>query len=294
MKPNRTLCLQHLSILLLFILSCASGHMEVISDDTPPVRSIQNLEARLSHIVDSSGRLSIRSIGRVEYDSFSAPVRLVTFTPREPLFYHVLVVGGIHGNEPAGVEAVLDLIQTVAGSPGKYNSMAFDFIPCVNPWGWAHDIRFNQNGRDINRDFASFKSREAAIIRDFVEGKTYDLILDHHEDPSAGGFYLYQYDKPDTILSRAVIENVRQAGFPIEQDVNMVVLKTDDGLINAPGWGLCYMKLTRQLSMTNYFRLNTGDTVYTIETPTRLEPEKRLAMHRIAQFLFIDDLLKRK
>jgi len=279
-------------VILASFLSCASGHQDVFPIDTPQIRSIQTLNGRLNKIALSSPHISLKSIGQVTYENFTAPVQMITVLPKEKPVYHVLVVGGIHGNEPAGVEAVMDLIETVSKHPYTYKDISFDFIPCINPWGWSHDIRFNMNGRDINRDFASFKSQEATIIRDIVKNTTYDLILDHHEDPNGKGFYLYQYDTPDQTLSRTVIENVKEAGYPIEKDVNMILLKTDNGLIDAPRWGLWYMKLTRQLSMTNYFRLYNSEHVYTIETPTRMKPEERLEMHRIAQRVIINDFLK--
>lgn len=227
MKRSRIhLWIQYISILMLvLLLSCASGHEDALLQDTPQVRPIQEINDRLSKIVLSFPNLSIKTIGQITYGSFCASVQVVTLTPGEKPLYHILVVDGIHGNEPTGVEAVIDLIETVVKKPPKYRGVVFDFIPCVNPWGWAHDIRFNKNGRDINRDFASFKSQEAAIIRDFVKGKSYDLILDHHEDPKAKGFYLYQYDTPGQSLSRDVIKNVREAGYPIEQDINMILLK---------------------------------------------------------------------
>lgn len=46
--------------------------------------------------------------------------------------------------------------------------------------------------------------------------------------------------------------------------------------------------------MINYFRLYISDHVYTIETPAVLKPEERLDMHRIAQRVLIDDLIKSK
>lgn len=35
----------------------------------------------------------------------------------------------------------------------------------------------------------------------------------------------------------------------------MIILRTDDGVIDAPMWGLRYMRLTDQLSVTNFLRL---------------------------------------
>ena len=66
------------------------------------------------------------------------------------------------------------------------------------------------------------------------------------------------------------------------QDVRMVVLRTRDGLIDAPRWGLLYMRLTGQLSITNYLRLENSGEVYTIETPMHLPMKDRVRIHRRA------------
>jgi hypothetical protein len=138
-----------------------------------------------------------------------------------------------------------------------------------------------------HRDFSAFETQEARILRDLFASQEYALVIDHHEDPGAGGFYLYQYAKRDTSISREVIRQIRSLGYPIEQDVRMVILRTRDGLIDAPRWGLKYMRLTGQLSLTNYLRLEHSREVYTIETPTHLSMEDRLRMHgRAFQIIF--------
>jgi hypothetical protein len=62
----------------------------------------------------------------------------------------------------------------------------------------------------------------------------------------------------------------------------MVILKTDDGLIDASLWSLWYMQVTRQLSCPSYFRLENESTAFTIETPKSLAFDGRVNMHRIA------------
>ncbi|MBM3149284.1 MAG: M14 family metallocarboxypeptidase, partial [Chloroflexi bacterium] len=224
-----------LGILLLVSLSCASGHEVGFPENLPVARDISSLESRLSSAVSSCDRLSMKTIGQISYGAYQSPVWVVSFSPAV-IKRKVLLSGGIHGNEPAGVEAMVQMVEMLAKDPEKYGNIAFDIIPVVNPWGWSHDIRFNQEGCDVNRDFATFKCQESAVIRDFVNGKRYTLIIDSHEDPDAKGFYMYQYANPDTWLSRKVINTVRNQGYPVEQDVNMIILRTEDGLINAPLW----------------------------------------------------------
>ena len=72
----------------------------------------------------------------------------------------------------------------------------------------------------------------------------------------------------------------------------MVLLKTQNGIIDAPMWGLKYMQLTGQLSIANYFRLYHSPYVYTVETPTSLALEDRLVMQRTAVDMLIDSCTK--
>lgn len=275
---------------MIFCLACASGHREPFPETQPIIRDLSLIESRLKKTVAYDVRFTMTVIGEVDYGVYKAPVWAISFVTRPEPKYRVFMCGGIHGNEPAGVEILVRTIESMATNILRYESIYFDIIPLINPWGWSHDVRFNRDGIDVNRDFASFKSQEAKIVREFLKGKRYDLIIDHHEDPNASGFYIYQYGNPDTLLSRRVIEVVRGLGYPIEQDVKMVILRTKDGLINAPLWGLWYMKLTKQLSMANYCRLNNSRKVYTVETPTSLALEDRVAIHGRVSSILLNSL----
>ena len=268
----------------------ATGHREPFPETQPVVRDISLLEDRITNAVAISEQLTLTTIGEVVYEEYRAPVWAVSFTPSEEPKYEVLLTGGVHGDEPAGVEIMLQTIETLAENPGEYENVYFEIVPIVNPWGWSHDIRFDRDGRDVNRDFASFTSQEAVIIREFTAGKEYDLIVDHHECDDSTGFFMYQLANPSQSVSRNVIKAVRDEGYPIEQDVRMITLKTEDGLIDAPMWTLRLVRLVDRLSMTNYFRLNNNDMVYLIETPTSLSWESRLTMHKIALDTFLNSL----
>ena len=265
----------------LLFTACASGHREPFTGEVPRSRNLGELEARLRAAVSASDALSLFEAGRVSYEGFEAPLWLVRFRPPQ-VQRTVLVTGGVHGNEPAGTAWVLQLISDLAAEPQAWGAESFDLIPLVNPWGWSHDQRYNRDGRDINRDFASFATQEARILRELWSSRRYDLVIDHHEDPAASGAYLYQYAMRDTTSSRQALEAIRSLGYPLEQEVRMVILRTKDGLIDAPRWGLSYMRATRQLSLTNYLRLGHSQRVYTVETPVHLPAEDRLRIHRTA------------
>jgi hypothetical protein len=245
------------------------------------VRDLAGFEAALKQAVQDRPAATVAEAGRVTAAGIDAPIFLVRIE-REGAARRVLVCAGIHGNEPAGTAWALGLAAGLAADPALYPGISFDIIPLLNPWGWSRDVRYDRGGRDPNRDFATFDTEAARAVRELARRTRYDLVLDHHEDPDAKGFYVYQYADPDTRPTRELIAKVRALGFPIEQEVTMVILRTKDGLIQAPRWGLWYMRAGRRLSMTNWLRLEGVPKVYTVETPMRLAFEDRVLLHRTA------------
>ena len=91
-------------------------------------------------------------------------------------------------------------------------------------------------------------------------------------------------------MPERVVEKIRQMGYPIEQDIHMITLKTDNGIIDAPMWGLWYMRLTRQLSIANFYRFNNSKEVFTLETPTTLPVKDRILMQTTAVRVLMDEI----
>lgn len=60
---------------------------------------------------------------------------------------HVLVVGDVHGNEPAG-EAIVARLRRA-----RLSGVAFWLVRTANPDGRAHDTRQDARGVDLNRNF---------------------------------------------------------------------------------------------------------------------------------------------
>ena len=277
-------------VIVLCMSACASGGTKPYTTDPPVARDIDALYARWEKAVAPQSFIKVQDLGEVVYGSFKAPVKLYSIFNRAGSRYKVFLSGGIHGNEPAGTETLARFIESLSRDPSLYGNVSFEIVPVTNPWGWAHDVRYNRDGIDVNRDLAPQRSQEARIIAGYLKENRYDLMIDDHEDPSASGFYMYQYAMPSQALSRKAIAAVRAGGLPIEQNVNMVILKTDDGMIDAPMWGLWYMRATGQIGVPNYSRLYNCDNVYTVETATSLDYENRLSAHQKARQVILDDL----
>jgi len=282
-------------ILLAFVLfSCATRHHEPFTVKPPEQRNLSTYENRLKKAVAASTHLTMKKIGQVDYPDFQAAVWRINFQAVQSPQYRVLLSAAIHGNEPASAEMAARFVEDLSDSPEKYKNTAIDIVPIVNPWGWVHDIRYNQAGIDINRDFADFNAREANIIKQLLQDTPYDLMVDLHEDPRARGFYIYQYGLDDKSGCEKVVATIEDMGYPVEQDIRMVILKTENGIIDAPMWGLWYMRLTGQLSIANYYRLNSSRFVYTVETPTELLWEDRLKMQKTAVTMLLEQFTDNK
>ena len=93
----------------------------------------------------------------------------------------------------------------------------------------------------------------------------------------------------DKVFSTKIVDTIQKMKYPIEQNANMVILKTENGIIDAPMLDLWYMKLTGQLSVSNYYRLNNSRHVFTIETPTRLSFEDRRLIQQTVIDTFINE-----
>lgn len=65
---------------------------------------------------------------------------------------NILIIGGVHGYEPSGVEAAIRFVQKEA--PSLINKFNFVVYPCISPWAYEHDQRWNAQAQDPNRLFA--------------------------------------------------------------------------------------------------------------------------------------------
>jgi hypothetical protein len=272
-------------------LSCARGHREPFTRAAPAVRDLAAFETDLRAAAAGGAGVSVTEAGIVSWEGFEYPIWVV-HVDRPGAAKRALVVAGIHGNEPAGAGWTVELVRLLANDPSAFPEVSFDIVPLLNPWGWSRDVRYDFDGRDINRDFTRFASQEARVFRDLVTGRRYNFAIDHHEDRFASGFYVYQYADRDTGPARRLIDRVRSLGFPIEQDASFVILRTRDGLIRASRWGLWYMKASGKLSLTNWLRLEGTPKVFTVETPAVLPMTDRIGLHRAAFTSLAVDVLQ--
>ncbi len=101
----------------------------------------------------------------------------------------VYLSAGIHGDEPAGPLALLELMRDGFFRPG----VEWALCPALNPSGLACGRRENAAGIDMNRDYWLRHSSEVAAHAAWLElNPTPALFLSLHEDWETADFYLYE------------------------------------------------------------------------------------------------------
>ncbi len=77
----------------------------------------------------------------------------------------LLLIGGVHGDEPEGVELAQQTLRWLQSEPNTLQT-PWALIPCLNPDGVALRQRMNANAVDLNRNYPSADwSPEAAKAR---------------------------------------------------------------------------------------------------------------------------------
>ncbi len=201
-----------------------------MSLDTTPPRRYANVVARIKAL--EAARCEI--VG----DATGHPMWSLTFGNAGDDRIEVLLTGGVHGDEPAGVEAVLQFLE---GFGAQYlDRFSFFVIPCVNPSGYEAGTRDNSARQDINRSMSDNGVIEAATLRRMSRDRHYDIFFDLHEDYEATGFYMYESQRDDHLVGSQIIEAVKRIG-PIDSDENTdagLDMPISEGLFGInPKWG---------------------------------------------------------
>jgi protein MpaA len=196
---------------------------------------------------------------------------------------NLYISSGIHGDEPSGPLAILQLLEENQWPGG----IQIWLSPCLNPNGFKLNTRENENGVDLNRDYRSRRTPEVrAHIAWLDRQPKFNLSIALHEDWEANGFYVYEvnpHNRPS--LAESIIEAVREL-CPIEHAELVDNWECKAGIIrpqikpeDRPQWAEAV-----------YLIVNKTALGYTIETPSDFPLAFRVrthvrAMHRIFELL---------
>jgi protein MpaA len=246
----------------------------------------RDLETRVKALRSTHGA-RVREIACV-----NAPRTLLCVELGDASAETIALSAGVHGDEPAGPWALIDLLESDALDP----RFAYRIWPCTNPSGYAAGTRANVEGMDVNRTFGrGGTSPESRAILTSNRDRTFALAIDLHEDCDSAGFYCYEY--ANGALGRAVVAAVEERGLPVEA----MHTGYDLGFVLAEGAaqferGMVLADPVREaealgaLSYTLALRRRAARQVLTLESPSQAAWDVRLAIHRTAVMAAIETL----
>jgi hypothetical protein len=215
----------------------------------------------------ASREMQVETLGLVDQH----PVHLVRLGKNAAAAGKVLLTGGVHGDEPAGVETVLRFLES--GQAQQWQHFEFALIPCVNPGGYARNTRENHQGIDVNRSFEEEEVAEVRILKDLLRRHRWDCHVDFHEDWEARGFYMYEGRRQGPPLGPQIIRRVEQIG-PIDPDDQEDEPLSPGVYQVSPSWGT--------KGLVSYVLQFHAPHVLIFETPTAWPMETRVAAHLAA------------
>lgn len=217
-------------------------------------------------------------------DGFSIYSASIGHADGEP---RLLLIGGTHGDEPAGVEAALQILEA---EPPLSTNARIQVLPCVNPYGYTRDERLNRAGVDLNWSFHRPELGEIAAVQQAIDGRRYDAVLDLHEDWESPGFYMYEVSRRGYI-GEAVARAVSKV-CPINQSAVIEGDEAQGGILRpdphaprreARGYGIPIALYDRHT-----------DLYITTETPTGAAMEIRVEAHLRAARAVLQELSKER
>jgi hypothetical protein len=196
--------------------------------------------------------------------------------------FSLCLSSGIHGDEPAGVEALLRLIEDQPFPSG----VSVDCFPCMNPEGFQTGQREDGRGRDLNRLFGTDSPPESVrLFQNVVHYRHYDFFLELHEDSGAEGFYAFEMPGCHGPMGPGLIKGMRGRGCLIERPETLRPLLESDGLLSTQADisdGLVTgapEAAPVPFAQAVYMRKAHADHAMTFETPTRQTFESRVETH---------------
>lgn len=143
----------------------------------------------------------------------------------------ILIVGGIHGDEPGGVRVAELLIESLRSKPEYWRGRTVGVLACANPDGLRARTRVNAAGIDLNRNFptrdwrparagehshgsAAGSEPETRAVMRAVELVRPQRLIDLHS--IANGGQCNNYDGPGRELAELMgFHN----GYPVSEDI---------------------------------------------------------------------------
>jgi predicted deacylase len=229
--------------------------------------SIKKLLNRLQEAGQCAG-FRVEQFGQIDGYSLLAMTRpALKATDDAP---HTYISAGIHGDEPAGPQAILELLEAQA-FPLTHS---FSLCPLLNPAGMAAGLRENPQGIDLNRDYGENQSPEIRAHSGWITKSIprIDRALHLHEDWESEGFYLYELNFTGTPGLAAHLLAAARTHLPIETATEIDGRNARDGVIRPD----TLPEIEEGDPEAIFIQKQFGGLNYTLETPSSADFRKRV------------------
>lgn len=146
----------------------------------------------LDELAEHSARLGSNRSSRFQFTGQALILPCYTFTGPEgggdPL--RIGLFGGIHGDEPEGPAALIQLVRLLEQSPMVAEGYRLSVYPVCNPTGLEDGTRESRNGKDLDREFwIGSRQPEVRHLEDELLANAFHGIIALHSDAGSTGMY---------------------------------------------------------------------------------------------------------
>ncbi len=187
------------------------------------------------------------------------------------------VSAGVHGDECAPVWGLLQWAEE-SGNAEYFADHPLVILPCLNPYGLVENTRLDSCGIDLNRNFQNTDVPLIKAWQQYLDGRSFCTALNLHEDFDAGGIYLYELTRSesvgDTLLAACEEVIPRESADSVDgsEFVNGLLSRTEgiEKVVeeDLDGW-----------PETIWFYLHQATDSFTFETPSEMDLDRRIEAH---------------
>jgi len=219
---------------------------------TPPTKwrrqrcSIRRLLLPLfRHVAEAPTCWRAESVGfwSHEGERYWMPRLIFSRTPDEQVRIKLAIFAGIHGDEPAGVHALCDLVNALDGVPMMGRQYLIHVYPLCNPTGYEDGSRDSRSGKDLNREFWRGSTEpEVQLLEREILKERYDGFISLHSDDTSDGLYGFVRGatltehllKPALAAAEDALPVNRSAVIDGFHAVQGIIHSAYDGILSAP------------------------------------------------------------
>lgn len=193
----------------------------------------------------------------------------------------IYISAGIHGDEPAGTEA---LILWAERHSRELRQLPLVLFPCLNPWGLINNSRFDARHIDLNRVFHHDDEPTVRQLKQRIAGRRFSVALTLHEDYDGQGLYIYEIERRKPFWGEDLLGLAREI-LPTEGRTRIDGRKSQAGIVRRK----ISAKKFPQLPEAVWLHLHHSERTFTIETPSEFALDQRVA----AQIALIEECVRR-